>query len=258
MSDGDQMIDPKDIEALTAGLLTGLDAELAVVNARADEARLTLERCEAERCDIARKRETILQAQAMQLDFLKRLKPTAPRLSPWPPIPQPPTIFAGGEDVAPLPSPSPVSPLAPSYAVRSNGGSGQDAVNPLDRPGPQPSPPSWVTNRSKTRARIGPQRFFILTDIRENGPTGIEKISERTGLSLKRVKDQVRSDINEGMLDEVPVFTDQPAGGASMLRLSNAGGDLLRRFIEYRNANNQALPTKEEALGQLVANGENE
>src|SRR5205807_7004467 len=169
MADQNQPIDPKDIEALTAGLLQVLDTELAAIDARVEEARRTLECCGSEREVIAKKRETILQAQAMQLEFLNRQKPTAPRLPPLPPIPQRPMTFAGGGDPLPIP------PLPPGLERR-----GAFVVKPM------PSP---------KRARIGPQRYFILTDIHQNGPTTVEEIAVRTELSLKRIKDQVRADL---------------------------------------------------------------
>lgn len=220
MADDDRTIDAQAIEALTAGLIADLDKEVAAIDARVAEANRVLRDCATERVAIESKRNTILQVHAMQIAYLSRHD-------------------VSNSQVPPCPVPPPA----------------QEAINAPRRPGPGPMPSFLLTAaenaaKSKPRARIGPQRYFILTDIHENGPTTIEAVSERTGLTLKRVKDQVRSDLVEGILDEVMTYTDQPEGGTPMLRLSNAGGDLLRRFVEYRRATNQALPTREEALGQ--------
>jgi hypothetical protein len=216
MADHDHSIDADAIEALNDGLLAELDRAIAAIKGREAEAHRALSVCAAERLAIEDRRKTILQVKALQLAYLNRAVGSALPPPPPPPPPVAPPVDSGG----------PAKSLPPP---------------------PVPPPPS--DHRTKTRARIGPQRYFILTDIHRNGPTTIEKINERTGLSLKRIKDQVRSDINDGVLDEVMTDTDQP-GGVPMLRLSKAGGDLLHRFIEYRKANNLALPTREEALGQ--------
>jgi hypothetical protein len=229
MSDHNHSIDAEAIEALNKGLLAELDMALSRVKEREAHANHILLACASERASIEEKRKTIQQVTDLQLSYLARALPPPPPLPPIPTRPPEHTAAAPAQDATP-------------------------------RPGPFPPPPNAEMARSKMRARIGPQRYLILIDIQEHGPTTVEEVSERTGLTLKRVKDQVRSDISDGVLDEVSQSTNFTWGNSSnsivsMLRLSNAGGDLLSRFVEYRAANNQALPTKEEALGQQVAEG---
>jgi DNA-binding MarR family transcriptional regulator len=223
------------IEALNEHLLDDLDKESMAIDAREAEANRALADCRAQREANAEKRNAILKTKDLQLAYLNNHKPPSQTLPPPPPSPLPPPPF---------------------QSTFLAGGPAQNVVNPNHHvgPGPLPPPPQSDANRAKTRARIGPQRYLILIDIHQNGPTTTEEIAGRTELSIKRVKDQVRSDINDGVLDEVEVSTGHP-GGVAKLRLSNSGGELLRRFVEYRTMNNKLLPTKAEALGQHETEG---
>ena len=87
----------------------------------------------------------------------------------------------------------------------------------------------------RSRARIGPQRFRMLSILRElGGSTSIEEIASLTDLSHRRVRDQMNSDAQAGNIIE------QPPG---RFALSNEGADLLARFIAYKVARNEALPS---------------
>jgi hypothetical protein len=240
MADHDHPIEAEDIEALTEGLLADLDKEATAIDSRAAEAKRVLVECDSQRLALTQKRDTVLQAKAMQIAYLsKQQSPPASALPPLPPLPYAP-------------------PLPPTIGV-GVGGPAQGGVNRMGHPGPGPvpllPPQSYPWDRSKTRARIGPQRYLILIDVQQNGPTTAEEIATRTELPIKRVKDQIRSDINDGVLDEVIVQTGEPIGGTSKVRLSNFGGDLLGRFIAYRKNNNMVLPTKADALHLHEAEG---
>lgn len=97
----------------------------------------------------------------------------------------------------------------------------------------------------KPRARLGPQRYRIFAFLRFHElPESIELIADATDLSIKRVKDQLRSDVAEGFIRA------NPAGPAGFLGLSEnnkygltrAGLDLLDRFEAYKRSKGEPLP----------------
>jgi predicted transcriptional regulator len=90
----------------------------------------------------------------------------------------------------------------------------------------------------RVKARVGPQRYFILCSLREHGALTHERILEGTGLSARRVKEQIASDVELG-------FVEEEADG---FRLTPQGHDLLSRFEASRRARGVPLPTQADIL----------
>lgn len=90
----------------------------------------------------------------------------------------------------------------------------------------------------QTRARIGPQRYFMLTALRKHGPLTTHEIATATGLNLARVREQMKSDapvyVRQGPLDD---------GANPRMVLTPAGLELLSRFEGYRKSQGKPLPT---------------
>jgi hypothetical protein len=85
----------------------------------------------------------------------------------------------------------------------------------------------------KPRARIGPQRYRILAHLRLwNKAVVVEEIAAATGLSIKRIHDQLRVDMPNGIIGEVE--------GRYCLKC--AGWDLLERFEHYKRSKGEPLP----------------
>jgi hypothetical protein len=175
------------IKELNERLLAQLDEERAKNERRRADAQRDLSQCEIEDAKIEEKRNAILQAQAMQLAYLDNL---------------------------PAPRPNIVSPPPVQTEAR--------LINPTNIA----AVPQVATTVTQGRARVGPQRYLILTSLRAGGTLALGEIIKDTALSERRIRDQLRSDIGDGVVDEVIV------GIAHKYRLSKAGGDLLQRFEE--------------------------
>ncbi len=85
------------------------------------------------------------------------------------------------------------------------------------------------------RARIGPQRFLIFDALHMMDKLSVEGIVSVTKLNIRRVKDQISSDLKIGMVSQA----------GNEFTLTTAGMDLLDRYKSYKRANNQPLPTPE-------------
>lgn len=81
------------------------------------------------------------------------------------------------------------------------------------------------------RARIGEQRYLMLIALREFGALSEGDIAEATQLTPKRVRDQMRSDLDKKVVAEQ----------GDKLVLTEVGGDLLERFEQYRRETGQEL-----------------
>lgn len=104
-------------------------------------------------------------------------------------------------------------------------------------------PPIHRTDDSlerKPKARVGDQRYIMLTAVREAGFMSMDDIVEQTGYSLKRVKDQIRADHPEFLADfQTP---DGSGGFLTSYELTPDGVNLLQRFEDYRRSKNIPLP----------------
>ena len=88
------------------------------------------------------------------------------------------------------------------------------------------------------RARIGPQRYRMFHTMRENDrPISSDDLAALTGLSKRRVKDQMLEDHAAGVVSSVPY----PNGPVRYL-LTPVGLDLLERFERYKKARGESLP----------------
>jgi len=86
------------------------------------------------------------------------------------------------------------------------------------------------------RARIGPQRFLIFNALHMMDKLDTEDITLLTKLNLRRVKDQIASDLKLGMISQV----------GSAFTLTSAGMDLLERYKTYKRTHGQPLPTADD------------
>jgi hypothetical protein len=210
------------IKAINERLLAQLDEDKSKNEQRKADAHRALSECDVEDSKIEEKRNAILQAEALQLAYLDSVPPPAFRVLPPPPVvrPRPPVVARQ------MPLPPPPASSAPV---------GQSNNDPDIFHTPT------VVQR---RARVGPQRYFILTSLRSGGPLTVGEIIKHTGFPERRIRDQLRSDIHDGVIDEVVI------GIAHKYRLTKAGAQLLVRFEEYRKSTGKGLPTPEDARSE--------
>jgi hypothetical protein len=112
----------------------------------------------------------------------------------------------------------------------------QSAESPAE---PDQSAPDGSVQK---RARVGPQRYLMLTALRGAGPLTVSDIVNHTGLLERRVRDQLRADMADGVVKESLSGTIYKYG------LTEPGLDLLDRFERYRRHTGKGLPTRAEAL----------
>jgi hypothetical protein len=217
MADNEQYI-----KVLNERLLAQLDDEQTKISERRAKAKRELLQCDTDDDIVEEKRNSILQSQALQLAYLGGLPQTS---APTVPLSPPPPSAQN--------SPQPIAHAM--SAIDAIGTAKPAAVAAAPRTG------DLVVQK---RARVGPQRYFILTSLRAVGPLSLGEIIKQTHLQERRVRDQLRSDINDGVVDEVAV------GLTHKFRLSKAGGELLMRFEEYRKATGKGLPTLDEARSE--------
>lgn len=96
--------------------------------------------------------------------------------------------------------------------------------------------------KPKPRARIGPQRYRMLHLLRSHPGVALSEgtIATRTDLSAKRVRDQMRGDVSDGIA--VRIAEDRYA-------ITSAGLDLLDRFESYKREKGQSLPSLTGPIG---------
>lgn len=114
-----------------------------------------------------------------------------------------------------------------SYESQTKGASSAEAVQA-------------VRKNKPPKARVGPQRYHMLNTLRELGRMSADHVAEITGLQARRVRHQLGSDLDKGVVASV----------AEGYELTGQGADLLNRFEASRRARGVALPTLEEALAE--------
>lgn len=227
MADRAQYIDS--IKVLNERLLAQLDEEKSKIDKRKANAQREIAQCALDEDGIEEKRKAILQAQTMQLAYLDSLPPDAVRNVPPPPPGPPPVVLP------------PVPPPPPSTAVPQTSTNQPEVLRAVHVAAPPVSTGQPGAHAvGQRRARVGPQRYFILISLRAAGALTLADVTKRTGLPERRVRDQLRSDIHDGVVDEVLV------GVVHKYRLSKAGDQLLSRFEEYRKSSGKGLPTMED------------
>lgn len=107
---------------------------------------------------------------------------------------------------------------------------------------PASTEPQVTEVGKQSRARIGPQRYHIFVALRNHGPKTVEGIVGMTHLTTKRVKEQLRTDSDDGY---VRSWFGEPS--VEVFDLTDSGRELLVRFENYRRSNNKPLPTLAEA-----------
>jgi len=108
------------------------------------------------------------------------------------------------------------------------------------------APPTHLVSR-KSRARIGPQRYRMLALLRsESRPLDEADIASRTGLGIKRVRDQIRADLP----DRIIAISEGLFGGVAGYEITPDGLDLMARFEAYKKAKGQPLPSLEGPIGE--------
>jgi len=211
------------IKAINERLLAQLDEDKSKNEQRKADARRALSECEAEDSKIEAKRSAILQTEALQLAYLESVPAPALRILPPPQAVRPPSPPRPPVIARPVPPP-------PTSAPAGQNNSDPDVFHA----------PTVV----QRRARVGPQRYFILTSLRSHGPLTVGEIIKHTGFPERRIRDQLRSDTHDGVVDEVVI------GVAHKYRLSKSGEQLLVRFEQYRESTGKGLPTPEEARSE--------
>lgn len=97
--------------------------------------------------------------------------------------------------------------------------------------------------RAPLKARIGPQRYLILSEMRTHDmPLSVDDLALVTGFSPKRVKDQMKADSGVNVVSE--------ANGRYIL--TTIGSDLLNRFEAYKAKRGEPLPS----YADVLASGE--
>ena len=115
--------------------------------------------------------------------------------------------------------------------------SGDDEDQPRLAVAPQLEAPI----RQQARARIGPQRYFILSCLRGSHQfVPVEAIADQTRLSIKRVRDQLRSDVSDGFIVE--------AHGVYGIRAS--GLALMDKYETYKRSKGEPLPSLDDPPGE--------
>lgn len=114
---------------------------------------------------------------------------------------------------------------------------------------PTDTPESEDIERGKLKARIGDQRYVVLSTIREHGALSLNGAIFVTGLPAKRVKDAIKADFDLGVLKEDQYF--MTGGLEAVYSLTDIGTDLLERFEAYKRQKGQKLPTQAEVLREL-------
>lgn len=95
------------------------------------------------------------------------------------------------------------------------------------------------------RARVGRQRYLMLASIRQHKELSLERIQELTGFELRRIRDQMRSDENDLIVNQ---------SSPNQFHLTDEGVDLLSRFEKYKQSKGEPLPE----LGQLSVDEDTE
>ena len=100
-----------------------------------------------------------------------------------------------------------------------------------------------VDYRPKTRARIGPQRYRMLSFLKSQSTSNTwssqAEVAMVTGLGQKRVRDQMRADSADGIVLEKN----------ETYLLSAHGLNLLERYQRYKEARGEPLPPLEGPIG---------
>jgi len=216
------------LQQLNKSILAVLDGREKELTDRESKARRVLEECATERLAIRAQRASIAEAERIQLAALE-----AAELEDddnVPPDENPPTFHVG---------------LLPPYKA--------PAVPPNSVGGGPASP----QDNQKLRARIGPQRYAILTALREESFLTADAISLATRLTPKRVKDQLRVDLPRGIVAMETIRTRD--GEVETYLLTHRGSDLLSRFENYKNARGEELPgSLDGAFSELEGETEDE
>lgn len=102
-----------------------------------------------------------------------------------------------------------------------------------------PAEANEVGPSRKRRARVGPQRYLMLVALREGGDLSFDEIEKWTGLPAKRVREQIKLDVEQNVVEEV----DGEDHRIPEFALSEIGLDLLTRYEEYKRRKGEPLPT---------------
>jgi hypothetical protein len=97
------------------------------------------------------------------------------------------------------------------------------------------------------RARVGPQRYamlVVLRDMRED--RSLEDIAGPTGLSIKRIRGQMNTEVERGTVTERD----------GRYTITDSGRELLIRFAEYRRERGIPLPTLADVATEDTDEGE--
>lgn len=92
-----------------------------------------------------------------------------------------------------------------------------------------------LVGRAPLKARIGPQRYLILSEMRTwDSPLTIEDLATLTNFTVKRVKDQMKADAAVNVVSEADT---------GRYVLTAIGSELLKRFETYKAKRGEPLPS---------------
>lgn len=113
------------------------------------------------------------------------------------------------------------------------------APDTVPRPDLTLVPPSdgAADDEPRLKARIGDQRYLMLSALRIADSPSAEALASETGLNPRRVKDQMATDVENGVV----------AVSGERLRITPKGLDLLDRFESYKRRKGQKLPSLDDA-----------
>ena len=189
---------------LHAQLLAELEERFCTVKAREAEAKKVLADCAKEIVHIERERDALKQAEQIYRQAFS-VASEAPEPYPYGAFASEPTDGEGKSDSA---------LIAALRAVEE-------------------------AHVSRPRARIGPKRYVMLELLEIFGPLSDDDLIHATKLSGRRVRAQMTSDTQLGV---VSINDD------AKFQLTAVGKDLLDRFRAYKRARNERLPSLEQIL----------
>jgi hypothetical protein len=121
----------------------------------------------------------------------------------------------------------------------SEGGKGEASA-------PVAKPPEKEEVIGQKRARIGPQRYLMLTALCDRGTLTIHDLADITSLAPRRVRDQMAADEKAKIVELVTEFIEigKPI---PKYQITPEGRQLRHRFVHYRQERGLPLPTPEDA-----------
>lgn len=195
-------------------MLSDLDEQESRALARETEGKRMMEEAQVEVGEIRARRAILMESQRLELEAVAILKRKGVREE---------ELAVSDLDIS-----------LPAESTAETKFSDQDSQTP-DR---------------KPRARIGPQRYLMLSALRALEVLSPMEMETLTSLGAKRIKDQIRADLIAGIIEETTA-----EDGTSKFKLTADGLDLLDRFERYKTQKGEPLPAATDALSDAAKRG---